>query len=120
MEANKAAMSPKAVGSGSADNILEKVIVKPDHPHFQGHFDTFPILPAVSQVEMAVNSVQRILGRKIDIVEVSRGKFLAKCLPGAVADLAVTVDRDLKTVTWVLSNSEETFSKGSFVYAERL
>ena len=63
----------------------------PQHPHLNGHFEGFPLLPAVSQLDIVQGLAERLLDKQLQIIECSRAKFAAMLQPGRSFDIAVTL-----------------------------
>ena len=60
---------------------------------FAGHFPAKPILPGMLEVEMVRVACERALGRRLDISELVRVKFLREVLPGDEGELRVALER---------------------------
>ena len=97
------------------DNSIEaEAFVPEDHPHMDGHFDQFKLLPAVSQVAMALDLASYFLGRPLRFRGVRKSKFRNMVRPEATIrlKLSFTEERTL----WDLSGGKGLYSKGTIIY----
>ena len=47
-----------------------------DFPAFRGHFEGYPVLPAVCQVSLCAHAAGQLLGAEVEIAQISRAKFI--------------------------------------------
>lgn len=59
---------------------------------FDGHFPERPVLPAVVQVAVAMFVADRVAGRALQLVEVTRATFLNPTGPGVPLQLEVSLE----------------------------
>lgn len=73
-----------------------------NEPHFQGHFPQTPIMPGVTIIEAMAQTAAVLVGITLDLVDkeplvyfmnIDKGKFRRKVVPGDVLELHVTVRR---------------------------
>lgn len=89
------------------------------HPHFVGHFATFPVLPAVSQLQFIERSLQIWKGKEVHICQVKRSKFVDIIKPGSKIELILEQASTLDgCVDWVFRSGERIFSRGRLVYVK--
>jgi 3-hydroxyacyl-[acyl-carrier-protein] dehydratase len=60
-----------------------------DFVGFSGHFPDYPILPAVLQVLLAQLVAEAIVGRPLQVVSLSRAKFVRQMRPDEKIDVAL-------------------------------
>jgi 3-hydroxyacyl-[acyl-carrier-protein] dehydratase len=63
-----------------------------DELFFQGHFPDAPVLPAMTQIAAARLVAERVTGRDLQVVEVSRAVFTRPVGPGVELRLQVELD----------------------------
>jgi 1-acyl-sn-glycerol-3-phosphate acyltransferase len=88
------------------------------HPHFEGHFVGYPILPAVGQIDFLQAVARQWLGSPMRIVQVSRAKFLSPLVPGTTVCLTLRLQNRQPTsgscvVEWHLMAGTQSVSRGS-------
>ena len=91
--------------------------LSPHHPDLKGHFDNFPLLPAVSQLDIVQGLTERMLDQPIQIIECNRAKFAAMLQPDRCFEIAVTLKPGSSTGEWLIQDGNDIFSKGFFTYA---
>ncbi len=75
----------------SADGLEWRFQAPPEHPLFEGHFPSHPILPGVVALEWMLQAAERFLGRRLEASDLINLKFQAVIVPGA--DLELTLAR---------------------------
>jgi 3-hydroxymyristoyl/3-hydroxydecanoyl-(acyl carrier protein) dehydratase len=93
------------------DFTVENILIPPDHPCFEGHFPGHPIFPAVAQLDLVFDHLQRILNRSLTPGEIRKAKFPAPILPGTLVHLALKVEDH--TVFWKIFAADKTYSQGT-------
>ena len=64
--------------------------VPADHPLFEGHFPSHPVLPGVVALSWMLATAERFLRRPLGAVELLNVKFQVVILPGSELELALT------------------------------
>jgi 1-acyl-sn-glycerol-3-phosphate acyltransferase len=100
----------------TAQHLRAQCLVEERYPHFRGHFDTFPILPAVSQIDLVRSVTAAILKRDIRVKRVRRSKFLGPIRPGERVNIAVKLLENTSDVEWSLKGVNSEFSRGILSY----
>ncbi|MDR1656996.1 MAG: hypothetical protein LBT47_05500 [Deltaproteobacteria bacterium] len=54
---------------------------EPNFVGFQGHFENYPVLPALAQVFIALDMVQALLNHQVTLEAVTQAKFLSPVPP---------------------------------------
>lgn len=93
------------------DFTVENILIPPDHPCFEGHFPGHPIFPAVAQLDLVLDHLQRILDRSLTPGEIRKAKFPAPILPGTLVNLSLKVQDH--TVFWKIFAMDKTYSQGT-------
>ena len=89
----------------------ESHVITADHPGFIGHFPGSPIFPAVSQIEMVASSLEKVLIRKVQVIQVKRAKFRSILRPETKVSLAITF-LQADEISWILDDQEKVYSQG--------
>jgi 3-hydroxymyristoyl/3-hydroxydecanoyl-(acyl carrier protein) dehydratase len=61
---------------------------------FAGHFPQRPVLPGILEIEMARVTCERALGTRLDVVSVTKAKFLKEVSPGSRIDVSAALVHD--------------------------
>ena len=110
-------MKFQVTSENANDSIVAFLDVGKNHPHFKGHFQNFPVLPAVSQIEMVVELLELVWQKNVSILSLSKGKFHNLLRPDTKCKLTVKIRTESKG-SWVLESEDKVYSKGSFCYGE--
>ena len=68
--------------------------LKEDFPAFNGHFEGYPLLPAVCQISFCADAASRISGKPLRLGEVKRAKFMTPSLPKSLLEVRLTLRPD--------------------------
>lgn len=98
-------------------HISATIHIKADHPHFSGHFDAFPVLPAVSQLDYIVNLLEQSLGQRVAITNVTKGKFHNLIRPNTTCQISLRIDGN-GLCNWVINSKDKLYSKGQICYSK--
>lgn len=102
--------------------LVEKISVPAGHKVFDGHFDDFPIVAGVHQIDWVRDALSRYHGANVAVGAIPRAKFTAMIRPGAELKLTVTpIDgegRSPHRAKWLLiaSSGGQKFSEGRLEY----
>ncbi|MBF0440362.1 MAG: hypothetical protein HQK54_00505 [Oligoflexales bacterium] len=97
-------------------HIKAKGVIPEQYPHFDGHFDGFPILPAVSQIDIIPFLTEILIRQPIRITEITRAKFVAMIRPNASFSIDIFLIKGERRGRWQITSEGKIFSKGSFAY----
>lgn len=97
-----------------ANRIDCDVTLPPSHPHLRGHFDGFPVLPGVSQIDLVLHLLGRAAGAPVALTAVQRTKFTAILQPGTT--FRTTVEFDDGAARWALQDEDVVYSRGTLTY----
>ncbi len=61
----------------SASDIKADLIINADHKIFEGHFPGQPVVPGVCMMQMVKEIVEKVMGKKTDLIKAHEMKFLA-------------------------------------------
>lgn len=89
--------------------------VPASHPDFAGHFPSFPLLPAVSQISLVKGLLEQHLGYTIDCIGVRRTKFKAMLQPKTELRVVLTIISESEA-SWQMSDHSRTYSLGQFKF----
>ena len=112
------ALQLKVAASDPASGRLEASLeLPPTHPHFRGHFEGFPILPGVTQVELVNDLLSHALAMPLIVRGVQKAKFMALLRPDA--KIRAVVDYADGTARWSLHDQDDPaaiYSRGTMLY----
>ena len=61
-----------------------------DFPAFRGHFEGYPLLPAVCQISFCIDAACRLLGKLVEVRGIKRAKFINPALPDTTLEITLT------------------------------
>jgi 3-hydroxymyristoyl/3-hydroxydecanoyl-(acyl carrier protein) dehydratase len=93
------------------DFTVENILIPADHPCFEGHFPGHPVFPAVAQIDLVMDLLQKQSGRKRDAVGITKAKFPAPILPGSHVHVFLRIED--QTVSWRIFGNDYTYSVGT-------
>ena len=99
--------------------IERQINLSPDHPGFDGHFEDFPIFPAICQIELVRAAVAEQLGRDVGVVQIRRSKFLNFIRPEEAITLRVSNEVENSIggkANWTMHTLNGCVSKGQLQY----
>ena len=81
---------------------------------YNGHFDTFKLLPAVVQVNFVMKLAHKYLGTSLSMQKIQRTKFTSPILPDTRILLDLNYDKDTGRITFCFRNAEgKKYSNGA-------
>ncbi len=87
--------------------------------YFDGHFPSFPILPAVAQFDVVSHAVAAFLGAGKSATKIRRLKFSGKILPDSIVRFSISLDSEKNRISFKISSEAgETLSSGSYDFGE--
>ena len=78
--------------------------LSPDFPAFKGHFEKYPLLPAVCEISFCSDAAGRLLQSPVELKAVKRGKFINPVFPGMQVEIILTPRPD----GWYLAELTDT------------
>ncbi len=84
------------------------------HPHLDGHFDGYPVLPGISQVDLVLRLLSEALGRTVALTRVERTKFTAILKPQTT--FRATIEVDCAEARWSFEDQAQLYSRGTLAY----
>jgi 3-hydroxyacyl-[acyl-carrier-protein] dehydratase len=93
------------------DFTVKDIVIAADHPCFAGHFPGHPIFPAVAQIDLVLDLLEKHLGQPLIAHEISKAKFPAPIVPGST--LHVSIKGQDQIVTWRIFGAEKIHSSGT-------
>ncbi len=97
------------------DEVIEVNSTVPEnHQHMDGHFDSFKILPAVTQIGMVLDILSYHHQKKISFKGIKKTKFRGMIRPHDRITLQVRVQQN--EAAWTLISGEKLYSKGTIAY----
>jgi 3-hydroxymyristoyl/3-hydroxydecanoyl-(acyl carrier protein) dehydratase len=61
--------------------VTSSFIFPPDFIGFQGHFPTRMVLPGACQIQCALSTLEKALGKRVELQEIQRAKYVAPVFP---------------------------------------
>lgn len=61
-----------------------------DFPAFKGHFEGYPLLPAVCQLSFCSDAASRLLGKQVEVKAVKKAKFISPSFPGSFMEIKLS------------------------------
>jgi len=101
--------------SKEGENFVFEWTIEDNHPHLDGHFDSWPILPGASQVGLVLETLAYSLQKSVKIVHVKKVKFMAMIQPTRTLNIVLKCKTPTE-VHWEIKDVEKTYSKGAFLY----
>ncbi|MEE9342038.1 MAG: hypothetical protein V3V12_00215 [Gammaproteobacteria bacterium] len=99
--------------SNNGGNIIAACKIQSDAHFFTGHFENFPVMPAVAQLLMiqALIKTSRICNEKIAATKSC--KFYQLIQPDQSVQITLSkINND--TLTFMIENGDDVFTKGAF------
>lgn len=91
-------------------------VLNPAHPYIDGHFDGFPVFPAVGQLTLVEDIASVLTNQNIEIADVTKAKFRSILKPGATFTLNVQVIPEKFSGAWQMVETSQRISEGHFTY----
>lgn len=88
---------------------------------FQGHFPSFPLLPAVAQIGIAIGEAARRLGMGDSVARMPRLKFTSPIRPGSLIELSLAGDSATGTLSFSYDDPDggQNHSSGKILLVRR-
>ena len=99
------------------DFTAEDILIPAEHPCFKGHFPGHPIFPAVAQIDLVLDQLQRFWNHPLTVLDVRKAKFPAPILPDTIVHISVKIQDD--TVLWRIFGHDKTYSQGTLLIKHR-
>lgn len=96
----------------SSNQIKCQLYINADLLYFQGHFDGFPIIPGVAQIDWAVTFAKSYFDIQGKFYQMANIKFKKVIRPGTILQLKLDRDPVKNTITFTFDNDAESFSSG--------
>lgn len=87
----------------SSETIVAKITLDASHIIFKGHFPNNPITPGVVQLQIVKEILEQVIGKKLQLKEVGRCKFLAILNPIEFPEILIRIDFQLEDGTYKVS-----------------
>ena len=98
---------------------MEYIIEIPsDHPALAGHFPGNPIIPGALILDMAARELKKKMGENINIIKITRAKFLSPLKPGLSAEIVFSISGNLARFT--CSSSGINIAVGQIEFTKKL
>ena len=92
-----------------------------DFPAFKGHFEGYPVLPAVCQISFCRDAACRLFKKPVEVKAIKKAKFIQPAFPGVLMEVKfsqrpdgwylaelTTADRNKKLSQMIVQFSEKT------------
>ncbi len=94
--------------------ISEDFTIPVDSPYFEGHFPNLKIYPAMAQLDHVAALISKFLKRDIEVVKISKAKFMTILKPESTFRLEVSISEN--RFNWALTTESNIGSKGSGIF----
>jgi len=91
--------------------------VPPESTYFKDHFESFRILPAVAEIDIAVNFASMILGKRPEVTEIRNAKLKKPIFPSKEIKCTLNLSEEGKMSFSFRSEKGTLLSEGSMEYA---
>ena len=108
-------MTIRALATVAPSQVAYEIALSASHPHFRGHFEGFPVLPGVSQVDLVLHLLGHFLLRPVSLTSVQKTKFTALLQPSAVFRATIDYDDD-GAARWTFQDECAVYSHGSLTF----
>lgn len=95
--------------------LSDRLFFPEDHPDLEGHFNGYPIIPGISQINIVLERIEKYLGHAVKISKLTRVRFSHKLIPPVSCQLTITWYEE-KKISWYLAEEEIVYSKGVLTY----
>ena len=92
--------------------------LREDFPAFKGHFEGHPVLPAICQMSLCADAAGRLLGRAVELAQISRAKFIKPVVPNRRLEVRLT-QRQADTFLAELVNAENGERISQIIFSVR-
>lgn len=106
-----------AGGSADEESVAIDCVVPRDLAFLAGHYDSFPLVPGVVQVDWALHFLARLVGAPLAARRVEALKFRNVLRPAQAFTVKLRVDRAAQRALWSLEGADRVFSSGRIEYA---
>lgn len=111
-------VEPVVLGrSRDGDTVAIDCVVPRDLAFLAGHYDSFPLVPGVVQVDWVVRGLSHALGAPVAARRVDALKFRNVMRPGQAFTLRLRIDEAAGRAQWSLDGADKVFSSGRIEYA---
>ena len=86
-------------------SVILEICVPESSPYFNGHFDGFPVLPGVAQIELVTRFASRYFGTSVALSEIPRVKFTNLVRPNTV--LLLKLEKKENSISFSISSREK-------------
>jgi 3-hydroxymyristoyl/3-hydroxydecanoyl-(acyl carrier protein) dehydratase len=97
------------------DYTAENILIAANHPCFEGHFPQHPVFPAVAQIDLVLDHLQKIREQPPIVIAITKAKFPAPILPETSVHLHLKIEDSI--VFWRIFSSHQTYSQGTIQLA---
>lgn len=106
--------------SAKIDENNVQILLKIDKniEDFKGHFDSFPVFPGVSQIDLAVLYAREYLDLTGEFAGMEVIKFQSPILPDATVSLSLTWAREKKKLYFHYQSDDAEHSCGRILFSE--
>jgi acyl-coenzyme A synthetase/AMP-(fatty) acid ligase len=95
-----------------AEGLRAEFVVPRDLAYLAGHYDAFPLVPGVVQVQWVIGALRRMLGRPVSVRSMEALKFKSVLRPAQVFTMRIAADEAAKRATFSLAHEARVFSSG--------
>lgn len=97
-------------------SVSLQLLIPPALHYFENHFQGFPILPGVVQLNWAIHYAHEHLPVSGSFLMMENIKFQSAVLPGARMELSLELVPEKHHLEFIYSNDEKKYSSGRIVF----
>lgn len=92
-----------------------KLFFKNNFYYFDGHFEGFPVVPALIQIDLVVKFAKNYLFLPLKLKEIPVMKFVKPIMSSTLVDLKIEAFKKEKKFEFSFENGDQLYSKGSLL-----
>lgn len=98
------------------DGVELSLDIAPSLPCLAGHFDSFPVVPGVVQIDWVVHYANALLDLDWPVLRLDRLKFTCPMQPNSSLDVKLVFNREKQWLDFQFFCVKNNYSKGRVVY----
>lgn len=107
---------PRNIKHTGTDGVELSLDVATSLPCLAGHFDSFPVVPGVVQIDWVVHYANELLHLDWPVLRLDRLKFTCPIQPNSSIDVRLVFNREKQWLDFQIFCVKNNYSKGRVVY----